>query len=223
MKDTNIVSMLDHTLLRADASEADIAKHCEEAIHYGFAAVAVNPGNVQLAAEILKGSGIGICAAVGFPLGANCISIKVHEAIKAIEDGATDIDMVINIGALKSNKRSIVEDEINQMVQAVNNNAVFKVILENCLLTQEEKIWVCECAKRCGAQFVKTSTGFQKGGATVADVSLMKSIVGDALEVKASGQIVNLEVAEQMLKAGATRLGTSASVTIAQDFLKREQ
>ena len=214
-------SLLDHTLLKAEASEKDLISMCDEAKKFGFATVAVNSANVRFVADQLKGSASGVCAAVGFPFGATCTSIKIAETGLAIEDGATDVDMVINIGALKSGKRDLVAEEIGRFAAAARDKALSKIILETCLLTEEEKIWVCECCAEKGVDFVKTSTGLQSGGATLEDIKLMKKTVGDRCRVKASGGIKSLDQALAFIEAGATRLGSSASVAIAEEWLAR--
>ena len=222
MKELNIASMIDHTLLKANTTYDELKKHCQEAIHYSFAAVAVNTSNISFAVKQLTHSSVKVCAPIGFPLGAIRTDIKVAETIKAIDDGATEVDMVINIGALKSGDYALVKDDIAAVINTAKNKALTKVILENCFLTDTEKEWGCNCAKECGANFVKTSTGLQKGGATVHDVLLMKKTVGDSLEVKAAGGISDLDKALSLIEAGATRLGTSSSVNIVEQFLKNK-
>ena len=206
---------IDHTLLKPQASEADLERLCKEAMENEFAAVCVNPANVAFCAELLAGSKVRLASVVGFPLGASIPSIKSAETLMAVEDGANEIDMVINIGALKDKKYELVEADIKAVVQSAEGNTV-KVIIETCLLTDEEKIKACELAKAAGARFVKTSTGFSTGGATVEDVKLMKKAVGTALEVKASGGVRSYEDAMAMIEAGATRIGTSSGVAILQ-------
>ncbi len=211
----NLAKYIDHTLLKPQATKADLEKLCKEAIDNGFAAVCVNPCNVAYCAELLEGSKVKLASVVGFPLGASIPSIKSAETLMAVEDGADEIDMVINIGALKDNDKTLVEADIKAVVQSAEGNTV-KVIIETCLLTNEEKITACELAKSAGAHFVKTSTGFSTGGATVEDVKLMKETVGDELEVKASGGVRSYEDAMAMINAGATRIGTSSGVIILQ-------
>lgn len=204
---------IDHTLLKPQATEADLTKLCEEAIEYDFAAVCVNPCNVAFCASLLEGSDIKIASVVGFPLGASIPSIKSAETLMAVEDGANEIDMVINIGALKDKKYDLVESDIKAVVESAEGNTV-KVIIETCLLSNKEKIKACELARSAGAHFVKTSTGFSTGGATVEDVEWMVKTVGNELKVKASGGIRSYEDAQAMIKAGASRIGTSSGVKI---------
>lgn len=212
----NIASVIDHTLLKPEATEEMIIKLCKEAEEYGFYSVCVNPNYVSLASEILGDSDVKIATVVGFPLGANTKEVKAYETRKAIEDGAHEIDMVINIGALKSKDFSKVKEDIEAVVDAAGKEAIVKVIIETCLLTDEEKVKACELAMEAGAHFVKTSTGFSTGGATVEDVKLMKSVVGDKMEIKASGGIRDYQKAMDMIEAGASRIGASASVHIVE-------
>lgn len=206
--------MIDHTILKADAKEEDILRIIEEAKKYKFFSVCLNPCWVALAKEHLAGTSVDVCTVIGFPLGANTSEVKAYEAAEAINNGATEVDMVINIGALKSKQYKKVLKDIQAVVDAAKGNALVKVIIEIALLTDEEKISVCELAKEAGADFVKTSTGFSTGGATVADVKLMRETVGPDMGVKASGGIHNEEEARAMIEAGATRIGTSAGVAI---------
>jgi deoxyribose-phosphate aldolase len=213
---------IDHTLLKPDATVAQIQMLVEEAKLYHFFSVCVNPSYVATCAELLKGSGVQVCTVVGFPLGANATVTKVFETAHAIKDGANEIDMVINIGALKSQKLLLVEDDIRDVVFAAEGRIV-KVIIETALLTNEEKVIACQLAEKAGASFVKTSTGFSGGGATVEDIKLMKDSVSTSIGIKASGGIRDDKDAKKMLAAGATRLGTSAGVSIVkgpttQDF-----
>lgn len=211
-------SLIDHTLLKPEASYADIKKLCDEAAQYGFASVCVNPGLVKQATEFLKGSGVPVCTVIGFPLGATLPDVKAYEARRAIFNGATEVDMVINIGALKSGDDCAVEDDIKAVVEAAHENHILcKVIIETALLTDEEKVRACLAAKNAGADFVKTSTGFAKGGATANDVALMRHTVGKALGVKASGGVKGIDDARAMFEAGATRIGASVGVKIAQE------
>ncbi|HNQ16455.1 MAG TPA: deoxyribose-phosphate aldolase [Pyrinomonadaceae bacterium] len=211
-------SLIDHTLLRPEASEADIKKLCNEAIQFGFASVCVNPAWVKKAAEFLRGSSIPVCTVIGFPLGATLPDVKAFEARRAIFNGAREVDMVINIGALKSGDDCLVEDDIRAVVQAAHENGVLcKVIIETALLTDDEKVRACLASKNAGADFVKTSTGFAKGGATADDVALMRRSVGHALGVKASGGVKGIDDARKMFEAGATRIGASVGVKIAQE------
>ncbi len=210
-----LAGMIDHTILKPDAVRDDIVKLAREALQYGFAAVCVNACWVPLVAEILRGSTVKTCAVIGFPLGAMVTELKVAEARRAIADGAAEIDMVINVGALKGGELDFVESDIRAVVQAAREQgAIVKVILETCLLTRDEKVTACLLSKKAGAQFVKTSTGFASGGATVADVRLMRETVGDTMQVKASGGIRNYSTAVEMIQAGATRIGTSSGVAI---------
>lgn len=216
MDKKKIASMIDHTLLKPEATSGDIERLCAEAVKYGFASVCINPCHVKKAQELLKCSSVKTCTVIGFPLGANTTEVKVFEAVKAVEDGADEVDMVINVGALKEKDYDYVYNDIKRLVDAVSNKALVKVILETCLLTDEEKIKACEIAKRAGADFVKTSTGFNKGGATVHDVELMRKTVGQDMGVKASGGVRTYEAAVNMINAGATRIGASASVKIVE-------
>lgn len=207
--------MIDHTLLRADALASEIQTLCEEAKQYDFASVCVNPTWVKMASDLLSGTDVMVCTVVGFPLGATTTYAKAEETKQALLDGASEIDMVINVGALKSGLDDVVENDIHAVVEAATGKTV-KVIIETSLLTDAEKVRVCELAKKAGAHFVKTSTGFSTGGATVADVQLMKSTVGETVEVKASGGVRSLKDAQAMIEAGATRIGTSNGVSIVE-------
>jgi deoxyribose-phosphate aldolase len=208
---------IDHTVLKPEATRDKILKVCREALQYGFASVCVNPYHVRLVSEELKGSGVKTCAVVGFPLGASTTEIKAYEAKKAVFEGANEVDMVINIGALKQGDMEYVENDIAQVVKA-SGGALVKVIIETCLLTDEEKIAACKTAKKAGAAFVKTSTGFSTGGAAVEDVALMRRTVGNDMGVKASGGIRSLEDALNMIEAGASRIGTSSGVAIINEM-----
>ena len=211
-------SLVDHTLLKPEASETDIKKLCQEAVQYNFASVCVNPAWVKKASEFLKGSTVPVCTVIGFPLGATLSDVKAFEARRAIFNGAREVDMVINIGALKSGDDCTVEDDIRAVAQAAHENGVLlKVIIETALLTDDEKVRACLASKNAGADFVKTSTGFAKGGATVEDVRLMRRVVGSNLGVKASGGVKGIEDARAMFEAGATRIGASVGVKIAQE------
>ncbi|MDX6712488.1 MAG: deoxyribose-phosphate aldolase [Blastocatellia bacterium] len=211
-------SLIDHTLLKPEANEADIKRLCEEAASYRFASVCVNPAWVRAAACHLRGSGVPVCTVIGFPLGATLSDVKAYEARRAIFDGAREVDMVINIGALKSNDDCLVEHDIRSVVEVAHAEGVLcKVIIETALLTDDEKVRASLAAKRAGADFVKTSTGFSKGGATVADIALMRQTVGADLGVKASGGVKGLDDARAMVQAGATRIGASVGVKIAQE------
>jgi deoxyribose-phosphate aldolase len=210
----NVAAMIDHTLLKQDASEEQIAKICEEALEYHFASVCVNPGYVAQCAEALKGSSVEVCTVIGFPLGATTSASKAFEAKDAIANGATEVDMVVNVGKIKSGNWDFVKDDIAAVVKAADKKAVVKVIIETCLLTDEEKVKVCQIAKEVGADFVKTSTGFSKWGAKPEDVALMRKTVGPDMGVKASGGIHNAEEALAMINAGASRLGCSAGIAV---------
>lgn len=211
--------MIDHTLLKPDAKEEQINKIIEEALKYEFASVCVNPTWVKLAADKLKKSKVAVCTVIGFPLGAETTNTKVFEAKDAILNGADEIDMVINIGALKDKKDDFVEKEIGEIVNAARGKAIVKVIIETCLLNEEEKIRACRLAVKAGANFVKTSTGFSTGGATIEDVRLMRKTVGEDVGVKASGGIHSKVEMDNMIKAGANRIGASAGVKIMEDYL----
>jgi len=213
-----IASVIDHTLLKPEATHDQITQLCEEAREYGFAAVCVNPTNVKLAAELLKGSPVAVCTVIGFPLGATLPEVKAYEAQQTIHHGATEIDMVINIGALKSEDYELVERDIAAVARTCHDNgAICKVIIEAALLTEEEKITACQLAKKAGSDYVKTSTGFGPGGATVEDVTLMRRVIGPSMGIKAAGGIRTLETAKKMIEAGATRIGTSSSLKIVQE------
>jgi deoxyribose-phosphate aldolase len=211
--DRELAGIIDHTLLKPDASRDQLIKVCEEAKQFGFATVCVNSGNIPLVARQLKGSPVKPIAVVGFPLGAATSQAKAFEAKEAIRAGAQEIDMVINIGALKSKDYKLVHDDIKAVVEAAKPHKV-KAIIETAQLNNEEKIAACTLAKTAGAAFVKTSTGFGGGGATVEDIQLMRRIIGSDMEVKASGGIRTREDAEKMIEAGADRIGASASVAI---------
>ncbi|MHB2149382.1 deoxyribose-phosphate aldolase [Calditrichota bacterium LG25] len=204
---------IDHTILKPDATRQEIEKICDEAIEFGFASVCVNPTWVPLVYKKLRGHSPKVCTVVGFPLGATFPEVKARETELAVQQGADEIDMVINIGALKSGDYELVEHDIRSVVRAAGRRIV-KVIIESCLLTDEEKVKACTLAKIAGANYVKTSTGFSKGGATVKDVALMRKVVGSQMGVKASGGVRSYEEACQMVEAGATRIGASASVAI---------
>lgn len=204
---------IDHTLLAADATKDRIIKLCNEAKEYKFASVCVNSCWVRLCADLLKGSGVEVCTVVGFPLGAMVTKAKAYEAECAVSDGADEVDMVINIGDLKDGDYKAVEDDI-RAVKAACGDKLLKVIIECCLLSDEEKVKACELSEAAGADYVKTSTGFSKGGATAEDVALMRRTVGDRLGVKAAGGIRDRATAEKMIEAGASRLGCSAGIAI---------
>jgi deoxyribose-phosphate aldolase len=213
-----VARMIDHTLLKPDATLKDIEKLCREAAQFHFATVCVNPTWVAASGQFLRGSGVGVCSVVGFPLGATTADVKHYETRRAIFDGASEIDMVINVGALKSADLRTVECDISAVVDACRQSSVAsKVIIEAALLTDEEKVTACALAKAAGADFVKTSTGFGPGGATVADVTLMRRVVGGDMGVKAAGGVRDLEGLKAMVAAGATRVGASAGVKIVQE------
>jgi deoxyribose-phosphate aldolase len=209
-----IAKMIDHTVLGAISTRTDIIKVCEEARQYGFATVCVNPFWVPTAARELAGSGVGITTVIGFPLGASRTEVKAAEARDAIQAGATEIDMVLNVGALKSGDREAVLHDVKAVVAACGHSAAVKVIIETCYLTNEEKREASLIAKEAGANFVKTSTGFGTGGATVEDITLIRSVIGPVMGIKASGGVRDLAFARELIQAGATRLGASASVAI---------
>lgn len=211
---TKIAKFIDSTNLRPDATFKDIEKLCYDAIKYHFLAVCVNPCYVEFCSKILKASPVKICTVCGFPLGANLTETKIYEAQRACQGGAHEIDMVINIGALKSGNYKLVESDVSSIAKTLKSGIILKVILETGLLTKEEKIKGCEVAKNSGAHFVKTSTGFSQTGATVEDVKLLRQTVGDDFGVKASGGIKDLKIALDMLRAGANRIGTSSAVKI---------
>lgn len=210
----NINKLIDHTALKPNTNKESILKLIAEAKTYDFASVCVNPCWVALAHQELKNTDVKVCTVIGFPLGANTIEVKVFETKDAIEKGAQEIDMVINIAMLKDKEYDYVENEIHQIVEAAKDKAIVKVIIETCLLTDEEKIKACELSQKVGADFVKTSTGFSTGGATVHDIALMRKTVGAEMGVKASGGVHTHEEALAMVEAGATRIGASAGVKL---------
>ena len=213
-----IASMIDHTLLKPDATRKDIEDLCREAAQFKFATVCVNPTWVSLSARLLQGSGVGVCSVVGFPLGATTADVKGYETRRAIFDGAREVDMVINVGALKSGDLRVVERDIDAVTLDCRECGVLsKVIIEAALLTDEEKATACTLAKAAGADYVKTSTGFGPGGATAADVALMRRVVGAEMGVKAAGGVRDLGALKAMIAAGATRVGASAGVKIVQE------
>lgn len=217
----DIARLIDHTLLKADASQDQIAQLCYEARTYHFASVCVNPAHVKLCAQLLKDSDVVVCTVVGFPLGATPATVKAFEAQQAIRDGAREIDMVINIGALKSQDYRVVYEDISAVVRAAHaGNALVKVIIEAALLTDEEKVIASQLSKAAGADFVKTSTGFGPGGATVADVTLMRRVIGPEMGVKAAGGVSSHADAQAMIAAGATRIGASAGVRIVRESIQ---
>ena len=221
MNNIELAKMIDHTILKANATQNDIEKLCEEAKKYNFATVCVNPYWVPLTSALLKNSTVKVCTVIGFPLGATSSESKAYETEIAILQGADEVDMVINVGAMKNDKADIVENDILSVVNSArktgksqNKNIIVKVILETCYLTKDEIKKACICAKNAGADFVKTSTGFGTGGATVEDVALMKKTVGETMQVKASGGIRDYETAIKMIEAGASRIGTSSGIAI---------
>ena len=222
MEERNIAKYIDHTLLKANATEAQIRRLCEEASEYHFASVCVNTCYVTLAAELLKGSGVKTCCVVGFPLGAMSTAAKAFEAADAVKNGAEEVDMVINIGAVKFGDWDYVAKDIEEVVKASHDKALVKVIIETCLLTDDEKVLACRTAKEAGADFVKTSTGFSIGGATVEDIRLMRETVGAEMGVKASGGIKTYEDAIAMIEAGATRIGASSGIAIVEGAQAKE-
>ena len=209
-----LASLIDHTLLKPDAAREDIEVLCREAAQFCFASVCVNPNWVPQCRDLLRGTGVKVCTVIGFPFGAHMPDVKAYEARRAVEQGAEEVDMVINIGALKSKDYALVEQDIRGVVQSVGRDTVVKVILETSLLTRDEKMMGCTLSKAAGADYVKTSTGFAGGGATVDDVRLMRETVGPEIGVKASGGIRTKEDVEAMVAAGATRIGASAGVKI---------
>src|SRR6476660_3389901 len=212
-----VASMIDHTLLKPDATRKDIEDLCREAAQFSFATVCVNPTWVSLAARLLSASSVGVCSVIGFPLGATTADVKGYETRRAIFDGAREIDMVINVGALKSGDFRVVERDIETVTSPCRDcGALSKVIIEAALLTDDEKVTACTLAKAAGADYVKTSTGFASGGATAADVALMRRVVGAEMGVKAAGGVRDLEVMKAMITAGASRVGASAGVKIVQ-------
>jgi len=216
--DGSLAHMIDHTLLKPDATQDQIAQLCYEAKKHGFASVCVNPAYVKLCAQLLKGSDIPVCTVVGFPLGATPTEVKGFEAQQAIREGAAEVDMVVNVGALKSRDYELAERDIASVARACRaGGAILKVIIEAALLTDEEKVVACQLAKVAGADFVKTSTGFGPGGATPEDVALMRRVVGPTMGIKAAGGIRTFEAVQKMIAAGATRIGASASIRIMQE------
>ncbi|QHT59490.1 deoxyribose-phosphate aldolase [Paenibacillus lycopersici] len=209
-----LAAYFDHTLLKPESAEQDIVKLCAEAKEHGFATVCINPYWVAEASRRLQGSGVGVTTVIGFPLGANSTFVKVAETRDALASGATEIDMVLNVGALKSGRLDAVERDVRAVKEACGGRALLKVILEVGLLTDEEKATACAICKRAGADYVKTSTGFGPGGATVKDIALMREAVGPEMGVKASGGVRDLETVRALIAAGATRIGASASVKI---------
>ncbi|OON97524.1 MAG: deoxyribose-phosphate aldolase [Candidatus Epulonipiscioides saccharophilum] len=209
-----ISKMIDHTLLKQDATEQQIKQLCKEAKENDFCSVCINPSYVPLCSAELQNSSVKVCTVIGFPLGATTTGTKVFEANEAIKNGANEVDMVINVGKLKSAEWDYIAEDITEVMNVARNRAVLKVIIETCLLTEEEKIKVCQICKDIGVDFVKTSTGFSTGGAIASDVELMRETVGPEMGVKASGNVRSLEDATNMINAGASRLGTSSGLAI---------
>jgi deoxyribose-phosphate aldolase len=211
--------MIDHTLLKPEATPAQIDRLCAEARQYGFGSVCVNPVYVNRCAQALQGSAVKVCTVIGFPLGTHTSAVKAYEAAEAIQDGATELDMVINVGALKAGELALVRQDIRQVVESARvSAALVKVIIEACLLTDEEIVTACQLAQQAGANYVKTSTGFSTGGATFEDVALMRRTVGSQMGVKAAGGVRTLADARRMIEAGASRLGASAGVKIMSEM-----
>ena len=214
MEKLQLSRMIDHTILKADATNEEVLKLCKEAIEHSFASVCVNPSMVKLAANSLEGSQVEVCTVIGFPLGTTTTAVKAFEVEDTIKNGATEVDMVINVGKLKDRDLEYVKNDIKAVVDAAKGKALTKVIIETCLLTEEEKVIACKLSKEAGADFVKTSTGFSTGGATASDIKLMRETVGPEMGVKASGGVRSREDALIMIKNGATRIGASASIAI---------
>ncbi|MFR9070445.1 MAG: deoxyribose-phosphate aldolase [Paraclostridium sp.] len=210
----NIAKMIDHTILKAFATKEDVKVLCKEAKEYNFFSVCINPANIELAKKELEGSDVKVCTVIGFPLGANTSEVKAFETKDAIKKGADEVDMVINIGALKDKNYEYVLNDIKAVVDAADKKALVKVIIETCYLTDEEKKIACELSVKAGADFVKTSTGFGTGGSTPEDIKLMREVVGPNIGVKASGGVRNQEDAKAVIEAGCSRIGASASVAI---------
>jgi len=217
MKKKEIAKYIDHTVLKAETSLNDIEKLCSEAIEYGFASVMVNPCNVAAAAKATAGSSVKVGTVIGFPLGANTTATKVFEAEDALKNGANEVDMVINIGRFKEKKYEYVQEDIAAVARAMKGKALLKVIVETGFLDDSEVTKACEIVRDAGADFIKTSTGFSQGGATVHNIKLMKSVLGDSLGIKASGGVRNYEQAVALIEAGATRIGASAGIAILQE------
>lgn len=216
MEKNQLAKMIDHTLLKPEANESGIRKLCKEALEYNFASVCINPCYVKLCSDELKESEVKVCTVIGFPLGATTSEVKAFETKNAIENGAEEVDMVINVGKLKDKNFEYVKKDIEAVVNAAKGKALTKVILETCLLTDEEKVIACKLSKEAGADYVKTSTGFSTGGATYEDIKLMRETVGPDMGVKASGGVRTYEDTVKLIEAGASRIGASASVAICQ-------
>ncbi len=218
MNRTEFAKFFDHTILKPEASVSDIKKLCDEAMKYGFTSVCVNPSYVKTASERLCCSNVKVCTVIGFPLGASTTETKIYETKNAIENGANEIDMVINVGAIKSGNWELVEHDIKSVSEACGEKALLKVIFETCLLSDKEKVEACKVSERAGADFVKTSTGFSTGGATESDIVLMNTNVSENVGIKASGSVRDLDTVIKMINSGATRIGASASVKIMEEF-----
>lgn len=216
MEKRDIAKIIDHTILKPEASVKAVEKICKEALEHKFASVCINPCHVALCSKLLKDSSVKVCTVIGFPLGATTKEVKVFETKNAIDNGAEEVDMVINIGALKDKNYDYVKEDIKAVVEAARGKALSKVIIETCLLTDDEKIIACKLSKEAGADFVKTSTGFSTGGATKDDVKLMRDTVGLDMGVKASGGVRSTEDALNVIEAGASRIGASASISICE-------
>lgn len=216
MEKNELARMIDHTLLKPDACEDGVRKLCQEALEYKFASVCINPGYVKLSADLLKGSEVKVCTVIGFPLGATTSASKAFETKDAILNGAQEVDMVINVGKLKDKDFDYVKKDIESVVNEAKGKVLTKVIIETCLLNDEEKVMACKIAKEAGADFVKTSTGFSTGGATFEDIKLMRETVGVNMGVKASGGVRSYEDTMKMIEAGASRIGASASIAICE-------
>ena len=220
-----LAKTIDHTLLKPEATPEQIRQLCSEAKEFGFASVCINPAYVELAVQELRGTGVKVCTVIGFPLGATTSSVKAYEAGEAARAGALEVDMVLNVGALKAKNLDLVREDIAGVVNAArkaNSEAEVKVILETCLLSNEEKVTACRLAQAAGAHFVKTSTGFSTAGATAGDIRLMRNTVGQAMQIKASGGIRDWQTARTLLEAGADRLGASAGLAIINGFLENK-
>ncbi|MBC2580663.1 deoxyribose-phosphate aldolase [Clostridium sp. DJ247] len=216
MKKQEIAKIIDHTILKPEASEHKVREICKEALENNFASVCVNPCHVSLVCEMLKGSAVKVCTVIGFPLGATTSAVKAFETEDAIKNGAQEVDMVINIGKLKDKDYEYVKNDIKAVVDTAKGKALTKVIIEACLLTQEEKVTACKLSKEAGADYVKTSTGFSTNGATIEDIRIMRETVGSNIGVKASGGIHSFQQAEALIEAGASRIGASASIDICE-------
>ena len=214
MNKAQIAKMIDHTILKAEATESEIIKLCKEAIHYDFASVCVNPSMVPVAAKELKGTHVKVCTVIGFPLGATTTEVKVFETKDVIEKGATEVDMVINVGKLKERNLEYVKNDIKAVVEAAKGKALTKVIIETCLLTEEEKISMCKAVTEAGADYIKTSTGFGTAGATIEDIRLFKKHIGPNVKMKAAGGVKTIADLEMFINEGCDRIGTSSAVNM---------